>query len=230
VRFRSIALAGVLAFGVGGCAASHGAGDAAAAPAQGTVRFLALGDSCTIGTGASPAQSFPARLVSLWACPIQLVNAGVDGFTTDDVIEVELPELASFAPSVVTLLVGANDIVHAESSEVYRAHVRAIFQSVRSAAVPRVIVLPQPDWSLSPVASAFGAPAELHSRIVEFNQILKEETARARGDFVDLFPLMEKEAALKMLASDGLHPSAAAYDAWARSLADVVASPCEVPR
>jgi acyl-CoA thioesterase-1 len=229
VRLRSIALAGALASGVGGCAASHGAGDAAAAHPEGTVRFLALGDSFTIGTGTSPAQSFPARLVRLWTCPIQLVNAGVDGFTTDDVIEVELPQLVSFAPSFVTLLVGANDIVHGESSEVYRAHVRAIFQAVRAAAVARVIVLPQPDWSLSPVARAFGEPGELHARIVSFNQILREETALARGEFVDLFPMMEKEASSKMLASDGLHPSAAAYDAWAKSLADQVASPCEAP-
>jgi len=215
-----------LAVAVGGCAASHGATDAAVAPASANVRYLALGDSFTIGTGATPATSFPARLVSRWTCPVELDNAGVDGFTTDDVIEVELPQLTSFAPSFVTLLVGANDIVHGESPQTYRTKVRAIFQAIRAAGVAHVVVLPQPDWSLSPVASAFGVPAELHTEIVLFNRILSEETAAAHGEFVDLFPLMEKEAAAKMLASDGLHPSAVAYDAWAAELARRLASPC----
>ena len=51
-----------------------------------------------------------------------------------------------------------------------------------------------------------------------FNAILREEVERAGGTYVDLFPLMVQQAQQKMLAGDGLHPSSAAYDAWAEAL------------
>jgi acyl-CoA thioesterase-1 len=216
----------VLALALAGCAASRGMSDASAAASPSGVRYLALGDSFTIGTGSSPAESFPARLTKRWTCPVELANAGVNGFTSDDVIEVELPRLESFRPTMVTLLVGANDIVQHVSAEAYRAHVRSIFRAIQARGVARVVALPQPDWSLSPVASAFGSPAELHAEIVSFNRILSEETALAHAEYVDLFPLMESEASAKMLAADGLHPSAVAYDAWAEELTQRVSSPC----
>jgi acyl-CoA thioesterase I len=209
-----------------GCASSQATGETPAALAPGAARYLALWDSFTIGTGGSPAQSFPARLVSRWSCPVHLRNAGVDGFTTDDLTEVELPDLKSFGPTFVTLLVGANDIVHGESAGVYRAHVRAILAAIHEAGVARIVALPQTDWSLSPAARSFGAPEALHAQIVLFNRILSEETVAAGGEFVNLFPLMEEEASAKMLAGDGLHPSSAAYDAWAAALAARVAPPC----
>jgi acyl-CoA thioesterase I len=209
-----------------GCAASRGGGDASPTVAPVAVRYLALGDSFTIGTGSSPAESFPARLAKHWACPVDLDNAGVDGFTTGDVIDVELPQLRAFRPTVVTLLIGANDIVGHASADTYRAHLRMIFEAVAAAGVAHVFTLPQPDWSESPVARDFGAPATLHAEIVAFNRILSEETARAHGVYVDLFPLMEKQAAAKMLAADELHPSRGAYNAWAEELAVRLPSPC----
>jgi lysophospholipase L1-like esterase len=222
VNRRSVAFGLLLS----GCAASHAPGDGAAAPVRASATYLALGDSFTIGTGSTPAESFPARLVSRWTCPVELHNDGVDGFTSENVIDVELPDLKTFSPGFVTLLVGANDIVHRESPDTYRAHLRTVFQAIHAANVARVVVLPQPDWSLSPVARAFGAPSDLHAEIVLFNGILRDEAASAGAEFVDLFPLMEQEARERMIASDGLHPSAAAYDAWAAELARRVASPC----
>src|SRR5436190_2531070 len=74
-------------------------------------RFLALGDSFTIGTGTSPDRSFPAVLVGIWrdgGARVELANPAVNGYTTDDLIADELPLVASFRPDLVTLLIGAN--------------------------------------------------------------------------------------------------------------------------
>jgi len=198
----------------------------ASSPGTSQARYLALGDSFTAGTGATPAQSFPARLVGRWSCAVTLKNLGVNGYTTDDLIAEELPQLRGFAPQLVTLAIGANDIVHGTSSAVYREHVHSILAAVTAAGVKRVVAIPQPDWSTSPVAACFGSPETLHASIVDFNAILKDETRAIGGDYVDLFPLMEQQAGAHMVARDGLHPSAAAYDAWASALAEHVVSPC----
>ncbi len=198
----------------------------AAAPSE--QRYLALGDSFTIGTGGTPDRAFPARLVERWrasGCAVALKNVAVNGYTTDDLIAEELPELGAFKPTFVTVAIGANDIVRGSSLEAYRANVRRILDAARASGA-RVVVLPQPDWSRSPTAAAFGTSDELAAKIRAFNAALAEEAAGKGASWVDLVPLMLRQADAKMLAGDGLHPSADAYDAWAGELAKSVAPPC----
>ncbi|HKC92242.1 MAG TPA: SGNH/GDSL hydrolase family protein, partial [Candidatus Limnocylindria bacterium] len=123
-------------------------------------RFLALGDSFTIGTGTTPDRSFPAVLTRIWndrGRQVVLANPAVNGYTTDDLIEEELSLVAWFRPTLVTLLIGANDIVRGESEDRYGQKLRSIHERIRDdAPVARVVALPQPDWSLSPAGSGFG--------------------------------------------------------------------------
>jgi len=196
----------------------------APAPAPGEIRYLALGDSFTIGTGSSPDQAFPARLADRWTKAgkkVTLKNLGVNGYTTDDLTQRELPEVAPFHPTLVTLAIGANDRVHKYPVAIYRRHIKEILDSIVKAGVPgaHIVALPQPDWALSPAAGAFGTPEGLAQDIASFNAALKEETTAIGGRYIDIYPLMQKQAEAKMLASDGLHPNAQAHDEWAAELA-----------
>lgn len=198
--------------------------DVAHGDASRSTRYLALGDSFTIGTGSEPPQSFPARLAARWqqaGTVVELRNLGVNGYTTQNLIDRELPSALDFAPTFVTLAIGANDIVHGSNVDTYRAQLRRIFEGLAAAGIPgtRVVTIPQPDWALSPVAADFGDPAAIEQTIVAFNSALAEESTRVGARYIDLFPLMRDEARAGMIAGDGLHPNAAAYDAWADALA-----------
>ena len=186
-------------------------------------RFLALGDSFTIGTGTTPDRSFPAALARIWTergRAVVLSNPAVNGYTTDDLIQEELPRVASFRPTLVSVLIGANDIVQGSSDDRYRRQVTSIHQRIGADAPDaHVIALPQPDWSLSPAGSGFGDLAAIARKIERFNEIAREEAERARAVWIDLFPLMREQGRKKMFASDGLHPSAEAYAEWAREVA-----------
>ena len=203
----------------------------AAADREAPVRLRALGDSFTIGTGSAPDAAFPARLAARWRegrCEVALRNPAVNGFTTQDLLDRELAHARPFAPTHVTLAIGANDLVRGRFADEYRAQVAAIFDALARAGVAasKVVAIPQPDWSKSPAASAFGSPDEIHTQIVNYNAALRAE-AEARGArYVDLFPLMEQQAHDGLLARDGLHPNAAAHDAWAAALARALPSPC----
>jgi lysophospholipase L1-like esterase len=126
---------------------------------------------------------------------------------------------------MVTLAIGANDLVRGSSLARYRTQVRKILASIGGAGVApsNVLVLPQPDWSRSPAAADFGDPAAIRAQIEAFNATLREECAAAGARWVDLFPRMRRQADARMFAPDGLHPAARAYDDWAEDLAAEVA-------
>jgi lysophospholipase L1-like esterase len=195
------------------------------------IRYLALGDSFTIGTGATPEESFPARLSARFRerkRQVTLKNLAVNGYSTSDVLALEIPNTRAFGPSLVTVAAGANDIVRGSSPERYRENVRRIFERLLEAGVPAssIYAIPQPDWSLSAAASEFGTPVTEIARLIElFNSILRDEAARAGAHYIDLWPRMKEQARAGMFAPDGLHPSAKAYDEWAALLADRINLP-----
>lgn len=209
------------------------------------MRYLALGDSFTIGTGTTPDRSFPAMLVTRWrdtGLECDLRNPAVNGYTTDDLIREELPLVEAYAPDLVTVLIGANDIVAAlrdaaaitarerirpsterlrPFEERYSRQLRRIHERI-AADAPKAVRfgLPQPDWSLTAAGGSFGEPATIANAIERFNQIARDEAKRAGGSYVDIFPLMREQMRKGMTAPDGLHPSAAAYAEWAEALKD----------
>jgi lysophospholipase L1-like esterase len=186
-------------------------------------RFLSLGDSFTIGTGTSPDRSFPAVLVRLWreaGHDVALSNPAVNGYATDDLIADELPLIARIRPTLVSVLIGANDIVRGLAADRYRERLGLVHSRIRSDAPDaRVVALPQPDWSLSPAAASFGDPSAIARTIERFNDIAREQAEHAGARWIDLFPLMREQAKRRLFAADGLHPSASAYAEWSRELA-----------
>ena len=172
------------------------------------------------GVGVLGVHTYPIDRGNVYLQLIELRNPAVNGYRTDDLIVEELPLVAAFLPTLVTVLIGANDIVAGCSDERYRERLRLIHGRVRDdAETAAVYALPQPDWSLSPAGSGFGDLAAIANKIERFNQIARDEAEHARAVWIDLFPLMRDQGRRKMFAADGLHPSADAYAEWARELA-----------
>ena len=191
-------------------------------PAVAGLRYLALGDSYTIGTGASRESSnFPSylarRLREEAGAPVQVHNPAVDGFTTRDLIDRELVQVAA-PPDLCTVLIGANDVVQRVAPDGYRRNLGLIYDFVRSfdLAVGRAAALSIPDFSRAPTASTFGAPAALSARIDAFNAIARQE-AQGRGFlWIDLTEVSRSGADRPgWWAADRLHPSDAQYLKWA---------------
>jgi len=202
--------------------------EAGAKPQTSVVRYLALGDSISQGVGAPDIETgaFPSRLSERWranGCTVDARNVAISGYKTEDVISSELPEIASFAPTFITLQVGANDIANSVSLETYRTNVQTILDVAKGSGA-RVIVLTQNAWPRSPEGPSYGT--DLENKRTAFDSVLIEE-AQARGaELVDLRPLYEQHAANNMWAEDGLHPTAEAYDAMAAEIARVIPLPC----
>jgi lysophospholipase L1-like esterase len=195
------------------------------------LRYVALGDSYTIGTAVAEPERWPDQLVSALggaAAPLRLAaNLAVNGFTTADVIAEELPRLDDLRPDFVTLLIGVNDVVQGVPDGTYRAHVEMIFDDLLGRLAPlRIIVVTTPDYTVTPAGADYGDPAERRAGIVHANGTMKD-VAGARGiAVVDIFDVSQGAATDRSLvAADGLHPSGAQYALWVARIAPVVREP-----
>jgi acyl-CoA thioesterase-1 len=188
------------------------------------VRYVALGDSYTIGTAVSEAERWPNQL-GIRMPQLELVaNLGVNGFTSRNVIDVELPRLPELRPELVSLLIGVNDIVQGVPHAMYRSNVVSILDDVvRRVGAARAFVVTTPDYTVTPAGADYGDPATQSSGIQRNNEIITE-LATARGiAVVDIFDIsLEAAADRRLVADDGLHPSGAQYERWVSRIAPVV--------
>lgn len=195
--------------------------------AQG-LRYVALGDSYTIGTSVTQGERWPDQLVSRLAttpAPLSLVaNLGVNGFTSREVIEVELPRLPELEPEFASLLVGVNDVVQGVSAEQFEANAGRILDDLL-ARLPagRIIVVSTPDYTVTPEGATYGEPDSQRAGIVANNAILARLATERGIAVVDIFELSRRAATDRALvAGDGLHPSGAQYELWVDAIAPVV--------
>ena len=182
-----------------------------------TLRYVALGDSYTIGTSVQEHERFPNQLVARLP-QLQLVaNLGVNGFTSSDLIAVELPKLPALRPDVVTVLIGVNDVVQGSPSSTYRDNVLAdiLPTLVDLVGADRILVVTIPDYTVTPQGGAFGDRAQQSAAIRDFN-LEMTQVATARGiTVVDIHDIsLEAATDRSLVASDGLHPSGAQYARW----------------
>ena len=199
---------------------------AAAAP----LRYVALGDSYTIGTSTRrPEERWPNQLVARLgpgSPGLDLVaNLGVNGFTSRDVIEVELPQLDALRPEFVSLLVGVNDVVQGVPEPAFLANVSTILDDL-AARLPadRILVVTTPDYTVTPQGGSYGDPFQQAEGIRRNNDILCELAASRSITFVEIYDLSLGAAADRSLvADDGLHPSGAQYALWVDRIGPAVA-------
>ncbi|MBO0702416.1 MAG: hypothetical protein J2P38_05755 [Candidatus Dormibacteraeota bacterium] len=185
------------------------------------LRYLALGDSYTAGTGTvGPEHAFPARLARLageqLGVEIDVTNPAVDGFATADVIRQELPLLQAVRPHLVSILVGANDLARGWSREVYAQGLQTIYEAIaRAVRDPGcVLAVTVPDWSPAPAAAAFGSPDHLRREIDWRNEHAISEARRRGFRVFDVAPISRRLGPAG-LGPDGLHPTQQQYDLWA---------------
>jgi lysophospholipase L1-like esterase len=188
-------------------------------------RFLALGDSYTIGEGVDSVATWPAQLASaMRAAKINLGDPLIvarTGWTTD-----ELASGLSIAPieppyELVTLLIGVNNQYRGRSTEKYRAEfVSLLAQAVEFAGgrATRVVVVSIPDWGVTPFAEGKDR-ATIGAEIDAFNAINREAAKKAGARYADITAI-SREKHDRWTVADGLHPSAAQYARWVLVIRD----------
>jgi lysophospholipase L1-like esterase len=193
--------------------------------APAALRYLALGDSYTIGESIDAAGRWPVQLAALLRrrglAVAEPEIVARTGWTTAE-LSAGIDAAAPRGPfALVSLLIGVNDQYRGGSPQEYRPGFAALLRRAIAFAggePGRVMVLSIPDWSVTPFAAASGRdPARIAGQLRRFNDVNREETQRAGARYVDITPQSRRALGNRaLLAGDGLHPSAAMYAEWAR--------------
>ena len=187
------------------------------------VRYAVIGDSYSIGGGASLNESWPAvltRHLKAQGLHLDLVaNPSRTGWTAQQAIDHELPIFAAAKPNFGTLQIGVNDWVQSVDTETFRK--RFIFLLDQMLAVlrdkNRLLVVTIPDFGVTPTGPRYARGRDISAGISQFNAVLTGEAARRGLRVVDVFTISKKMGTdPALVAADGLHPSAKAYAEWER--------------
>jgi lysophospholipase L1-like esterase len=193
------------------------------------LRYVALGDSYTIGTSVAANERFPDQLVAALADDagprLDLVaNLGIDGSTSAELIRDRLPVLTTLAPAFITVLIGVNDVVRGVAPMTYEADVARILDAVLDLVPPtRVVTISIPDYTLTPAGADYGEPTARRAGIDACNATMARLTRARRVPFVDIGAharAVRQEP--RLVAVDGLHPSGEQYARWVADLVPVV--------
>ena len=191
-------------------------------------RYLALGDSYTIGESVSAEDRWPnqvAKLLEAEGIQTEVTIIARTGWTTTELWQgIQAREIQP-PYDLVSLLVGVNNQYRGYDIDEYREQLIFLLnKSIEYAGgdPSLVIVLSIPDWGVTPFASGRDR-AQIASEINEFNLVNREESEKAGVHYVDVTSISREAVSdTSLIAPDGLHPSGKMYTMWAEKVLPVV--------
>jgi lysophospholipase L1-like esterase len=192
------------------------------------VRYVALGDSYTIGTSVTPAETWSQQMVDRSGGTLILSgNLATNAFTSEDLILHQLPQLDAVRPELVSVLIGVNDVVQGVPESTYADNVAFILDDLLGRLpADRIVAVATPDYTVTPLGAAFGDPERMRAAIARFNTVFQLAAARRNIAFVpEIFEISQQAGHdPSLVASDGLHPSGAQYALWVDAILPVIES------
>jgi lysophospholipase L1-like esterase len=184
------------------------------------IRFLALGDSYTIGESVAELQRWPVQLVSElkkkgYTCASPEIIA-VTGWRTDQLKKAILTSGLPRNFNLVSLLIGVNNEYQGRTSKEYESEFRDLLNLAIEYAggnKSRVLVLSIPDYGFTP----FGKPKqkEISARIDAFNKVNRSIAEGMGVTYVNITDISRHGLnEPQLVAEDGLHPSGEMYSLW----------------
>jgi lysophospholipase L1-like esterase len=195
---------------------------------QAQIRYLALGNSYTIGESVSPDKNFPNQTVAkLRLAGLSIADAEIiakTGWTTFELsarLDENGPILKQY--DFVSLLIGVNNQYRGLPAEAYATDFEQLLKRAIQYAdgrADRVVVLSIPDWGVTPFAADRDG-RKIAREIDQFNAINWKIARQYQVEYVDITSgTREATSRPELVAEDGLHPSALDYSRWAMWVAD----------
>ena len=193
-----------------------------------SISWLALGDSYTIGQGVNTSERFPAQTLELLKLrsikTAQLTYIATTGWTSAQLDKsISQQNLAYY--DFVTVLIGVNDQFQGIDTSTYSKNFKSILNRAILATrgeSQHVLVMSIPDYSLTPVGKLLDT-LKIKREIDVFNGLNRKYAKEFKCNYLDITILgREARSNASWIARDGLHPSAIAYNNWAKQISPFI--------
>ncbi len=195
--------------------------------AEKELTLVALGDSTTAGTPAfrSPAEAPPKgsgderSQYAYWMMQRhpgwRVLNRGVNGERSDQVLKRFSSDVSRFKPEIVVVLAGVNDLYQGYPVHWVEKHLLSIYERALREGI-RVVAC-----TILPYNTATGA---VRAEMKEINEWIRTYSTEHTLGFCDLFRAVEdpKNPGYLRGTPDGLHPDREGYRAMGEALTKVV--------
>jgi lysophospholipase L1-like esterase len=184
------------------------------------VRFLALGDSYTIGQSVPQNERWPVQLIQQLrnkglTCPDAKIIA-TTGWRTDQLKSAI--ENANLSPeyTLVALLIGVNNQYQGKSVQDYAPEFEGLLNkaiALANGVKSHVFVVSIPDYGYTPFGES-NQPA-ISAGINAYNEVNRTITEKSGVKYFNITPISRRGLTEPdLVASDGLHPSGKMYQEW----------------
>ncbi|HEY0743856.1 MAG TPA: SGNH/GDSL hydrolase family protein [Chryseosolibacter sp.] len=184
------------------------------------MKFLALGDSYTIGESVAEDQRWPIQLVKQLKARGKNFDApqiiATTGWRTDDLKEAIIAANPPKDFDMVSLLIGVNNQYQGKSVESYAPEFEELLKMAIAFAggdKERVFVVSIPDYGYTP----FGKEKQesITKALNDYNRVNKEITMKYGVKYFNITDISRKSFEDPgLVANDGLHPSGKMYKQW----------------
>lgn len=184
-------------------------------------KFLALGDSYTIGQSVDEKDRWSVQLVDLLRNDFYFTKQDIiarTGWTTAELIDAINTRKVTEQYDMVSLLIGVNNQYRGQSLDEYRTEFRTLLNMSIGFArnqPKRVFVFSIPDWGMSPFGKNMNSK-QIGQEIDDFNKVAKTECQKLSIVFIDITDISRKNTDLDYFASDQLHYSGKMHLLWAK--------------
>lgn len=192
------------------------------------IRYIALGDSYTIGQGVEESDRWPNQLVDeLESNSINVEKSEIiaqTGWRTSNLINA-IEDSKPQHYNLVSLLIGVNNQFNNQDFDVFKAEFNILLQSAISIAggEDRVFVVSIPDYGVTPFGQSFRNPEVIAEELDMYNAYMNERCQQLNIPFINITEISrslgDSEGAL---ATDNLHPSGMQYALWVDKILPVV--------
>ncbi|MES2654787.1 MAG: SGNH/GDSL hydrolase family protein [Bacteroidota bacterium] len=183
------------------------------------VKYLALGDSYTIGQSVVEADNFPSQLSNKLNANNSIDIASTQiiaktGWTTQNLLNAIADENLTDTFGLVSLLIGVNNQYQGKDTGEYAVQFESLLNkaiSLTGGIEKNVVVIAIPDYGYTP----FGQSNQQHisKQIDLFNSINQRIANKYKITYFNITPI-SRNYETDLVASDGLHPSAKQYGFW----------------
>lgn len=200
-------------------------------PHNSPIRFLALGDSYTIGESVDEADGWPNQLArALRAAGQDVADPQIiatTGWTTDE-LSAGINRADPKGPyALVTLLIGVNNQYRGREVIEYKQQLEDLLKKAIELANGKkehVVMISIPDYGLTPFAAKMDTE-KISKEIDVFNSVAMALSIQYKVHYIDITPgSREVRNDPSLVASDGLHPSEKEYLKWAQLLSEKIIS------